>query len=97
MSSGVQQGCGGGYSDTVQVGVAHNSTIGGIRMLDGDINDRLEGLSLQHALDKVDVFTASWGPSDDGKTVEAPGGQFNRHIGDVPKPLSNNVRSLRNV
>ena len=22
---------------------------------------------------RVDVFTASWGPSDDGKTVEAPG------------------------
>ena len=34
------------------VGVAHGARIGGIRMLDGDINDRLEGLSLQHALDK---------------------------------------------
>ena len=22
---------------------------------------------------RVDIFTASWGPSDDGKTVEAPG------------------------
>ena len=71
------------------VGVAHGARIGGIRMLDGDINDRLEGLSLQHAIDKVDVFTASWGPSDDGKTVEAPGVQFIRHIVDVPIPAPN--------
>ncbi|XP_059081763.1 neuroendocrine convertase 1-like [Tigriopus californicus] len=55
------------------VGMAYNSKIGGIRMLDGKINDQIEGLSLQHAYDKVDIFTASWGPSDDGKTVEAPG------------------------
>jgi subtilisin family serine protease len=34
------------------VGVAHGAKIGGIRMLDGGINDRLEGMSLQHALDK---------------------------------------------
>ena len=71
------------------VGVAHGARVGGIRMLDGDINDRLEGLSLQHAIDKVDVFTASWGPSDDGKTVEAPGVQFIRHIVDVPIPAPN--------
>ena len=37
------------------MGVAHGARIGGIRMLDGDINDRLEGLSLQHALDKYVV------------------------------------------
>eukprot|EP00095_Tigriopus_kingsejongensis_P012220 maker-scaffold528_size145933-snap-gene-0.25 protein:Tk12220 transcript:maker-scaffold528_size145933-snap-gene-0.25-mRNA-1 annotation:"prohormone convertase 1" len=55
------------------VGMAFNAKIGGIRMLDGKINDQIEGLSLQHAYDKVDIFTASWGPSDDGKTVEAPG------------------------
>jgi hypothetical protein len=24
-------------------------------------------------LSRVDIFTASWGPRDDGKTVEAPG------------------------
>jgi hypothetical protein len=34
------------------VGVAYEASIGAIRMLDGVINDRVEGLSLQHALDK---------------------------------------------
>ena len=54
------------------VGVAYGAKIGAIRMLDGRIDDRVEGLSLQHALDQVDIFTASWGPTDDGRTVEGP-------------------------
>ncbi len=36
------------------VGVAHNAKIGAIKMLDGIINDRIEGVSLTHALDKWD-------------------------------------------
>ncbi|CAB4064560.1 PCSK1 [Lepeophtheirus salmonis] len=60
-------------NDKCGVGVAYNSKIGGIRMLDGTVNDRIEGLALKYALDKVDIYTASWGPTDDGKTVEGPG------------------------
>lgn len=26
-----------------------------------------------YALDKVDIYSASWGPNDDGTTVEGPG------------------------
>ena len=55
------------------VGVAHNATIGGIRMLDGKISDTIEGLALSYSLDKVDIFSSSWGPNDDGATVEGPG------------------------
>lgn len=55
------------------VGVAHKAGIGGIRMLDGTVSDRVEASSLIHALDKVDIYSASWGPQDDGKTVEGPG------------------------
>ena len=55
------------------VGVAFNVRVGGIRMLDGLVSDRVEASSLVHALDKVDIYSASWGPSDDGKTVEGPG------------------------
>ncbi len=29
---------------------------------------------------RVDIFTASWGPSDDGKTVEAPGKMAQRAL-----------------
>jgi len=55
------------------VGIAYNSNIGGVRMLDGSVTDLLEGKAIAHAHDKVDVYSASWGPSDNGKTVEGPG------------------------
>jgi hypothetical protein len=45
----------------------------GIRLLDGMVNDRVEGTALGYAFDKVDIYSASWGPNDDGKTVEGPG------------------------
>lgn len=55
------------------VGVAFNSKIAGVRMLDGVITDRLEMEALTTGLDLVDVYSSSWGPSDDGETVEGPG------------------------
>jgi proprotein convertase subtilisin/kexin type 1 len=55
------------------VGIAFNVQIGGIRMLDGPVSDRVEGEALIYALDKVDIFSASWGPSDNGEVVEGPG------------------------
>ncbi|CAG2056314.1 unnamed protein product [Timema podura] len=55
------------------VGVAYNARIGGVRLLDGFVNDRVEGTALGYAYDKVDIYSASWGPNDDGKTVEGPG------------------------
>lgn len=69
------------------VGVAFNVGIGGVRMLDGAVSDRVEASSLVHALDKVDIYSASWGPSDDGKTVEGPGSMarkaFHRAVTEV--------------
>ncbi|XP_023717967.1 neuroendocrine convertase 1 isoform X2 [Cryptotermes secundus] len=55
------------------VGVAFNAKVGGVRLLDGMVNDRVEGSALGYAFDKVDIYSASWGPNDDGKTVEGPG------------------------
>jgi len=55
------------------IGVAYNSRIGGVRMLDGKINDRLEAEALSILIDHVDIFSSSWGPTDDGQTVEGPG------------------------
>ncbi|KAL3613164.1 Neuroendocrine convertase 1 [Castilleja foliolosa] len=107
------------------VGVAWGAKVGGVRMLDGRITDRLEGeaigkrrqqtrvtsfpriqvrletaalvcnpheekyrlmvekiqnkftrflyLKRPFAFDKVDIYSASWGPNDDGRTVEGPG------------------------
>lgn len=55
------------------VGVAYNSKIGGIRLLDGKITDRLEAEALSFNSNYIDIFSASWGPLDDGKTVDGPG------------------------
>ncbi|KAG1681898.1 Neuroendocrine convertase 1 [Nymphon striatum] len=55
------------------VGVAFNSKIGGIRMLDGSVTDATEGVSLGFNVTHIDIYSASWGPSDDGRTVDGPG------------------------
>ncbi|XP_027135656.1 proprotein convertase subtilisin/kexin type 6 isoform X5 [Larimichthys crocea] len=55
------------------VGIAYNAHIGGIRMLDGDVTDIVEAKSLGIRPDYIDIYSASWGPKDDGKTVDGPG------------------------
>ncbi|XP_017779220.1 PREDICTED: neuroendocrine convertase 1-like, partial [Nicrophorus vespilloides] len=55
------------------VGIAYNARIGGVKLLDGLVNDRIEGTALGFAQDLVDIYSASWGPNDDGKTVDGPG------------------------
>ncbi|XP_065059960.1 neuroendocrine convertase 1-like [Rhopilema esculentum] len=55
------------------VGVAFNARIGGVRMLDGRVTDRVEAESLSLNPQYIDIYSASWGPSDDGMTVEGPG------------------------
>ena len=36
------------------VGIAYNSNIGGVRMLDGSVTDLLEGKAMSHAIDKYE-------------------------------------------
>ncbi|XP_020283129.1 furin-like protease 2 isoform X1 [Pseudomyrmex gracilis] len=55
------------------VGVAYNASIGGVRMLDGPVNDAVEARALGLNPDHIDIYSASWGPEDDGKTVDGPG------------------------
>lgn len=54
------------------VGVAYNARVGGIRMLDGIVNDAVESVSIAHNVKHIDIFSASWGPNDDGMTVDGP-------------------------
>ncbi|KAG7253804.1 hypothetical protein CRUP_031596, partial [Coryphaenoides rupestris] len=54
------------------VGIAYNARIGGVRMLDGDVTDMVEAKSLSHQPQHIDIYSASWGPDDDGKTVDGP-------------------------
>ncbi|KAG7476278.1 hypothetical protein MATL_G00081180 [Megalops atlanticus] len=54
------------------VGVAFNARIGGVRMLDGDVTDVVEAWSLSLRPQHIDIYSASWGPDDDGETVDGP-------------------------
>lgn len=55
------------------VGVAYNSKIAGIRMLDQPyMTDLIEANSMGHEPDLIQIYSASWGPTDDGKTVDGP-------------------------
>jgi len=42
-------------------------------MLDGDVTDAVEAASLGLKPQHIDIYSASWGPDDDGKTVDGPG------------------------
>ena len=42
-------------------------------MLDGDVTDAVEARSLSLNPQHIDIYSASWGPDDDGKTVDGPG------------------------
>ncbi|XP_055692610.1 neuroendocrine convertase 1-like [Lutzomyia longipalpis] len=55
------------------VGIAFGAKVGGIKLLGGHVYDLIEGMALGFAHDKVDIYSSSWGPTDDGKTVERPG------------------------
>ncbi|XP_076044014.1 furin-like protease 2 [Oratosquilla oratoria] len=61
------------FNDYCGVGVAYNASIGGVRMLDGTVNDAVEARAISLNPDHVDIYSASWGPEDDGKTVDGPG------------------------
>lgn len=45
----------------------------GVRMLDGTVNDAVEARALGLNINHIDIYSASWGPEDDGKTVDGPG------------------------
>ena len=55
------------------VGIAYKAGIGGVRMLDGDVTDAVEARSLGLNNQHIHIYSASWGPDDDGKTVDGPG------------------------
>ncbi|XP_016951901.1 furin-like protease 2 isoform X4 [Drosophila biarmipes] len=61
------------FNNYCGVGVAYNASIGGVRMLDGKVNDVVEAQALSLNPAHIDIYSASWGPEDDGSTVDGPG------------------------
>lgn len=62
-----------GRNDACGVGLAYDAKISGVRILSGDITDLDEALAINYEMQKNDIYSCSWGPPDDGKTMQAPG------------------------
>uniref|UniRef100_A0A5S6QXJ9 Neuroendocrine convertase 2 n=1 Tax=Trichuris muris TaxID=70415 RepID=A0A5S6QXJ9_TRIMR len=77
------------------VGVAYNSKIAGIRMLDQPyMTDLIEANSMSHEPNLIDIYSASWGPTDDGKTVDGP---RNATMRAIVKGVNEGRRGLGNI
>ncbi|KAI9468784.1 pheromone processing endoprotease [Coemansia sp. RSA 989] len=60
-------------NDVCGVGVAYGGRVAGIRMLSKEITDQDEIMALNYAMDTNWIYSCSWGPNDDGVTVQGPG------------------------
>lgn len=55
------------------VGVAYNAKIGGLRILSKIITDEDEATAMNYAFQDNQIYSCSWGPPDDGMSMDAPG------------------------
>lgn len=54
------------------VGVAYNSKVSGIRVLSAEITSEQEAAAMYYGLDVNDIYSCSWGPPDNGRSMDAP-------------------------
>ena len=54
------------------MGVAYGSKVAGVRILSAAISDADEAAALNYNYDENHIYSCSWGPPDDGKTMEGP-------------------------
>jgi len=55
------------------VGVAYDSRIAGLRILSKLISDADEAVAMNYDFQHNQIYSCSWGPPDDGKSMDAPG------------------------
>lgn len=55
------------------VGSAYDATLSGVRLLGGFTTDATEAQALGFMPQDIDIYNNSWGPSDNGQTLEGPG------------------------
>lgn len=59
-------------NDVCGVGVAYDSKVAGIRILSKPISDADEAEALMYNYKENLIYSCSWGPPDDGRSMEAP-------------------------
>lgn len=60
-------------NDVCGVGVAYRAQVGGIRLISETVTDATEAAGLSYKLETNDIYSCSWGPTDDGRRLEGPG------------------------
>jgi subtilisin-like proprotein convertase family protein len=55
------------------LGVAFRAGLSGIRLISQQISDAQEAMALSHAAQFNHIYNNSWGPMDDGRSLEGPG------------------------
>ncbi|KAI1844541.1 hypothetical protein JX265_001526 [Neoarthrinium moseri] len=60
-------------NDVCGIGVAYDSKIAGIRILSKLITDADEAVAMNYDFQHNQIYSCSWGPPDDGLTMDAPG------------------------
>ncbi|KAG0164189.1 pheromone processing endoprotease [Apophysomyces sp. BC1034] len=56
------------------VGIAYDAKVAGVRILSGEITDVDEAAALNYKFQENQIYSCSWGPPDNGETMEAPDG-----------------------
>ena len=68
----------------------------GVRMLDGDVTDAVEASSLSLNPQHIDLYSSSWGPDDDGRTVDGPAKLARKAFADGCEKVSKNIPYAQN-
>lgn len=59
-------------NDYCGVGVAYDSKVSGIRILSAEISSEEEAVAMIYGLDVNDIYSCSWGPPDNGRSMDVP-------------------------
>ncbi|KAI6865279.1 hypothetical protein KC338_g5178 [Hortaea werneckii] len=60
-------------NDVCGVGIAYDGKVSGVRILSRMISDADEAVAMNYAYQENQIYSCSWGPPDDGQSMDAPG------------------------
>lgn len=60
-------------NDVCGVGIAYDGKVSGVRILSKVISDVDEAIAMNYAFQENQIYSCSWGPPDDGQSMESPG------------------------
>ncbi|KAJ3007984.1 pheromone processing endoprotease [Thoreauomyces humboldtii] len=59
-------------NDICGVGVAYTAKVSGVRILGGPLTEADEAASINYDYQNNQIYSCSWGPTDDGRAMDAP-------------------------